>query len=286
MLAQQKMEQLRGLTWGFDILGCRSATTPPTRSVVAGSGCTASRGGRHGPVAVAWGTLSRTPPAGSTYLDGNGCISRRRHDGAGQAIYIRRWSVEPLPTNPNNTLILQVLVTRRTDRGEADAATCAHARRGAADERQDEEDQMRRAPSKRAASRCSRCWCRRPSCWVTASVFSLLNPAHGTFQAQPEVSDMQQRLRVAADTVQKDLVMAGAGIYSGIMVGTLDNYFAPILPHRVGTIAADPAGTFRANPLCPLTLRVGHHDHVRPDDQRADDDPHRHAEAVGRAQGE
>ena len=27
------------------------------------------------------------------------------------ATYIRRWSIQPLPTNPNNTLILQVLVT-------------------------------------------------------------------------------------------------------------------------------------------------------------------------------
>ena len=88
---------------------------------------------------------------------------------------------------------------------------------------------------------------------ITGSVFSLLNPSYGTFQAQPEVSDMQQRLRVAADTVQKDLVMAGAGTYSGFMVGTLDNYFAPILPHRVGTISPDPAGSFRANPLCPTT---------------------------------
>ena len=35
---------------------------------------------------------------------------------------------------------------------------------------------------------------------VTGGVFSLLNPSHGTFQAQPEVSDMQQRLRVAADS--------------------------------------------------------------------------------------
>lgn len=86
---------------------------------------------------------------------------------------------------------------------------------------------------------------------ITGSVFSLLNPSYGTFQAQPEVSDMQQRLRVAADTVQKDLIMAGAGTYSGFMVGTLDNYFAPILPHRVGTISPDPAGSFRANALCP-----------------------------------
>jgi hypothetical protein len=88
---------------------------------------------------------------------------------------------------------------------------------------------------------------------ITGGIFQLLNPSYGTFQAQPEVSDMQQRLRVAADTVQKDLVMAGAGTYSGFLVGTLDNYFAPILPHRVGTINADPAGTFRANALCQET---------------------------------
>ena len=39
---------------------------------------------------------------------------------AAGAIYTRRWSIEPLPTNPNNTLILQVLVTRNRDRGQAD----------------------------------------------------------------------------------------------------------------------------------------------------------------------
>ena len=38
-------------------------------------------------------------------------------------VYMRRWSVEPLPTNPNNTVILQVLVTRRNDRGAANAGS-------------------------------------------------------------------------------------------------------------------------------------------------------------------
>lgn len=88
---------------------------------------------------------------------------------------------------------------------------------------------------------------------ITGGIFTLLNPSYGTFQAQPEVSDMQQRLRVAADALQKDLVMAGAGTYSGFMVGTLDNYFAPILPHKVGTINPDPPGTFSANALCQET---------------------------------
>lgn len=88
---------------------------------------------------------------------------------------------------------------------------------------------------------------------VTGGIFQLLNPSYGTFQAQPEVSDMQQRMRVAADTLQKDLVMAGAGTYSGAMVGSLDNYFAPILPHKVGTVNPDAPGSFNANPLCPNT---------------------------------
>ena len=35
----------------------------------------------------------------------------------------RRWSIEPLPTNPNNTLIIQVLVTPNRVRGAADAGS-------------------------------------------------------------------------------------------------------------------------------------------------------------------
>ncbi len=38
-----------------------------------------------------------------------------------QAVYVRRWSVEPLPANPNNTVILQVLVTKARNRGPADS---------------------------------------------------------------------------------------------------------------------------------------------------------------------
>jgi prepilin-type N-terminal cleavage/methylation domain-containing protein len=88
---------------------------------------------------------------------------------------------------------------------------------------------------------------------ITATIFSMLNPSYGAFQAQPETADMQQRLRVVADTVQKDLMMAGAGMYSGQMVGTLDAYFSPLLPHKVGTVSPDPAGTFHSNPNCPET---------------------------------
>lgn len=80
---------------------------------------------------------------------------------------------------------------------------------------------------------------------VTAAVFTLMNPTHGTFAAQPEVSDMQQRVRLGVETLQKDLIMAGAGAYSGPKVGTLGNYMASILPDREGNQSPDPPGTYK-----------------------------------------
>ena len=84
---------------------------------------------------------------------------------------------------------------------------------------------------------------------VTASVFSLMNPAQGAFSAQPEVSDMQQRLRVGTDTLYKDLVMAGGGAYQGSMGGSLGNYFASVLPRRIGTINEDAPTVFKTDTI-------------------------------------
>ena len=81
---------------------------------------------------------------------------------------------------------------------------------------------------------------------VTAATFNLMNPAHGMFAAQPEVSDMQQRLRIAVETLKKDLLMAGAGTYSGNnKLGSLGQYVATILPDREGNTSPDPPGTFK-----------------------------------------
>jgi hypothetical protein len=74
---------------------------------------------------------------------------------------------------------------------------------------------------------------------VTGSVFSMMNPSQGIYQTQPEVADVQQRLRVGVDTIQKDLVMAGAGTYMGAAAGALTNFFAPVMPFRIGEIDSD-----------------------------------------------
>lgn len=87
---------------------------------------------------------------------------------------------------------------------------------------------------------------------VTAGVFAVLNPSQATFQTQTEVSDMQQRLRVASDTLTKDLVMSGAGSYQGTMSGSLLYMFAPVLPYRKGAIGEDNPGTFKTDTISIL----------------------------------
>jgi type II secretory pathway pseudopilin PulG len=74
---------------------------------------------------------------------------------------------------------------------------------------------------------------------VTGAIFQLVNPSQSTAQIQPEVQDMQQRMRVGSDALFKDLVMAGAGPYQGPVTGSLMGFFAPIIPRRTGKINPD-----------------------------------------------
>ncbi len=107
ILAAEKMEQLRGLTWGFDDTGLGlplSDTTtdlsqdPPTNT---GTGLNPSPSG----------TLLSNTAGFVDYLDQYGAWVGTGSTPPARAMYIRRWSIEPLPTNPNNTLIFQVMVT-------------------------------------------------------------------------------------------------------------------------------------------------------------------------------
>ena len=108
LLATQKMEQLRGLSWGFDTSGMGlplSDTTtdltvdPPTNG---GTGLNPSPGG----------TLQANTAGFADFLDQYGNWVGTGSTPPPTAVYIRRWSIEPLPTNPNNTLVFQVLVTK------------------------------------------------------------------------------------------------------------------------------------------------------------------------------
>jgi prepilin-type N-terminal cleavage/methylation domain-containing protein len=116
VLAQQKMEQLRGLTWGFDTLGLPlTDLTTDIANVPAGEDGT---GLSPSPA----DSLRQNHDGFCDFLDQYG-----RPLGTGGAVpagtmYIRRWSIEPLPANPNNTIVLQVMVTVHRNRGDADGA--------------------------------------------------------------------------------------------------------------------------------------------------------------------
>lgn len=122
VLAEQKLEQLRGLTWGFDVSGVPMSDTttdiavdPPTPN--GGPGLSPS------PAT----SLRENTPGYVDYVDRFGRVTggNTLQPPAG-SVYFRRWSVEPLPTNPNNTLILQVVVGRLgQDRTAADQGNVA-----------------------------------------------------------------------------------------------------------------------------------------------------------------
>lgn len=79
---------------------------------------------------------------------------------------------------------------------------------------------------------------------VTAAIVAAARPAEGVFAAQSEAADEQQRGRVAASVLFRDLMMAGAGPDTGRDAGSLARTLAPILPRQAGT-GGDEAGVFR-----------------------------------------
>src|SRR5688572_5110601 len=114
VLAQQKLEELRALTWGFDTQGLPISDTSTNTAV--------------SPETPAGGTGLAPSPAGTLgantagYVDYIGQFGDKLGGGAAppaNTVFVRRWSVEPLPSNPNNTVILQVLVFRNKERGAA-----------------------------------------------------------------------------------------------------------------------------------------------------------------------
>jgi len=114
-LAEQKMEQLRGLTFGFDTIGLpltdtSTDTAAPIETPTGGTGLSPSPAG----------TLLANVNGYADYVDQFGNVLGGGSGIRPRTVYIRRWSIQPLPTNPNDTIVIQVMVTRSVNRGLAD----------------------------------------------------------------------------------------------------------------------------------------------------------------------
>ena len=130
LLAQQKMEQLRALTWRFDPIGLRvsdetSDTSVTPEAPTGGAGLSVS------PAA----SLATNTAGFCDFVDASG---RLLGDGAGGSavppgtLYIRRWSIAPVPADPDNTIAIQVLVTTTGAQhsGESARLVSVRTRRG------------------------------------------------------------------------------------------------------------------------------------------------------------
>jgi type II secretory pathway pseudopilin PulG len=115
ILAAQKLEELRALTWGFDRDGL--PLTDTTANTAAS------------PETPGGGTGLQPSPADALRANLDGWVDYvdrfGTKIGGGATLlpgtaFIRRWSVEPLPADPANIVVIQVLVTGNRNRGAAD----------------------------------------------------------------------------------------------------------------------------------------------------------------------
>src|SRR5688500_11678748 len=123
VLAEQKLEQLRSLAWGFDPQGL-PVSDFSTDTAVEPETPTGGEGLQPSPA----NALRENTSGYVDHLDAQGRVIGKDQIAPNGASYTRRWSIEPLPTNPNNTLILQVLVTKSRNRGQADLGDVARLR--------------------------------------------------------------------------------------------------------------------------------------------------------------
>jgi len=116
LLASEKMEQLRSLTWTHVTtpapaisMSCSDLTTDLSNSPATDDG--------PGLLTSPAGTLTANVVGYVYYLDGNGRWIGHGPSAPAPAVYIRRWAVRPLAADPENILVLEVVAGARGTSG-------------------------------------------------------------------------------------------------------------------------------------------------------------------------
>ncbi len=117
VLAAQKLEQLRSVVWRSELVGA-----PPQWVAVSDTSSDLSAdppgAGGIGLTRSPAGTLDSNVPPYVDHLDGSGRWVGSRDAPPPGAVYTRRWSIQPLPGDPDDTVVIQVLVTTSRRRGD------------------------------------------------------------------------------------------------------------------------------------------------------------------------
>ena len=81
---------------------------------------------------------------------------------------------------------------------------------------------------------------------VTAAIFDLVAQSRRSFDTEPEAMDRQQRIRVAVDALQHDLLMASA-----------------VMPYRAAAASPDPPGSFKDDVVTIVSEQAAQADTIR-----------------------
>jgi hypothetical protein len=128
LLAAQKMEQLRSLKWSRTRIGTPAVSVPVSDLSTDLSSDPPTGGGR-GLLPSPAGTLDANVPLYVDYLDAAGTWAGRGATPPGSAVYVRRWAVQPLERDPDDILVLQVIVTTSRSTGAETAQTIPYEAR-------------------------------------------------------------------------------------------------------------------------------------------------------------
>ncbi len=107
VLAEQKLEELRALTFALDPSG-----VPLTDTDTDTAASLETAGGGTGLTPSPSNALSANTPGYVDHLDGFGGKLGGGSQPPNGTSYTRRWSIRPLPADPANAIVIQVLVAR------------------------------------------------------------------------------------------------------------------------------------------------------------------------------
>jgi hypothetical protein len=91
---------------------------------------------------------------------------------------------------------------------------------------------------------------------IVAAAIAVATPVIDAAHSQPEAIDLQQRARLAAGSLLRDLYAAAAGPDVGDPAGSLGTHFATILPRRIGAKSPDPPADSRANVVSVIWVPI------------------------------
>jgi hypothetical protein len=95
---------------------------------------------------------------------------------------------------------------------------------------------------------------------IGSAALALVNVARIVAVTQPEVADVQQRLRVGIETIASEVAAAGAGLDRTSMAGPLGHVLPPVAPYRRGQVRDDARSGvwFRPDVVSTLSVASAH----------------------------